>query len=36
MWELIWTECVRLAGAFGLIGGVIFFWYWLMSSLGTF
>lgn len=36
VWELIWTECVRLGLAFGLIGLVILFWYWLMDSLGTF
>lgn len=36
MWELIWTECVRLGLAFGAIGAVILFWYWLMDSLGTF
>lgn len=36
MWDLIWTECVRLGLAFGLIGLVILFWYWLMDSLGTF
>ena len=34
--DLIITECIRLGGAFGLIGLVIWFWYWLMESLGTF
>jgi len=36
MWDLIWTEGVRLFLAFGAIGLVIWFWYWLMDSLGTF
>ena len=34
--ELIWTEVVRLTVAFGITGLVIWFWYWLMDSLGTF
>jgi hypothetical protein len=36
MWHLLWTEAVRLGLAFGSIGLVIWFWYWLMDSLGTF
>jgi hypothetical protein len=36
MLELILTEALRLGVAFGIIGLVIWFWYWLMDSLGTF
>lgn len=36
MWHILWTEFVRLGIAFGITGLVIWFWYWLMDSLGTF
>ncbi len=29
-------EILRLTVAFGLGGLVIWFWYWLMDSIGTF
>ncbi len=36
MWDILWTEFVRLGIAFSITGLVIWFWYWLMDSLGTF
>lgn len=36
MWEFWGLELLRLGVAFGIIGLVIWFWYWLMDSLGTF
>jgi hypothetical protein len=29
-------EIVRLGGAFGAMGLIIWFWYWFMESVGTF
>lgn len=29
-------DMLRLAVAFGLIALIVWFWYWLMESLGTF
>lgn len=29
-------DLMRLALAFGTVGLIIAFWYWLMDSLGTF
>ncbi len=36
MWDIIWTEAVRLGFAFGCTGVVIWCWYWLMDNTGTF
>lgn len=32
----MWQEIVRLLIAWGAIGVLIVFWYWLMSNIGTF
>lgn len=29
-------EIVRLGAAFGIMGLIIYFWYWFMESVGTF
>lgn len=36
MWEIFWTEAVRLGFAFTVTGLVVWAWYWLMDNLGTF
>ncbi|WP_256387041.1 hypothetical protein [Mycolicibacterium sp. GF69] len=35
MWAWIW-EILRYVGAWGGTALVIWFWYWMFSSLGTF
>lgn len=29
-------DILRLAVAFGTVGLIVLFWYWLMDSIGTF
>jgi hypothetical protein len=29
-------DILRLAAAFGVMGLIIYFWYWFMESVGTF
>jgi len=31
----MWQEIVRLLIAWGAIGVLIVFWYWMMSNIGT-
>ena len=33
---VMWQEIVRLLIAWGAIGVLIVFWYWMMSNIGTF
>jgi hypothetical protein len=30
------AELIRLAFAWGVMGGIVVFWYWLLSNIGTF
>jgi hypothetical protein len=30
------TEILRLAFAWAAMAGIVWFWYWLLSNLGTF
>ena len=32
----MWLDILRLAVAFGAVGLIVWFWYWLLESLGTF
>jgi hypothetical protein len=29
-------DVLRLAVAFGVVGLIVYFWYWLMESIGSF
>ena len=31
----MWQEIVRLGFAWGVMGLVIWFWYWIMKNIGT-
>lgn len=30
------AELLRLAFAWGVMGAIVWFWYWLLSNIGTF
>ncbi|PQM48232.1 hypothetical protein C1Y40_01543 [Mycobacterium talmoniae] len=32
----MWQEILRLLLAWGAICGMVAFWYWMMSNIGTF
>lgn len=36
MWDIIWTEAVRLGVAFTITSFIVWCWYWLMDNTGTF
>ena len=32
----VFQELIRMAVAWGAMGAIVFFWYWLISNIGTF
>jgi len=31
-----WQDLVRYGIAWGLMGAILYFWYWVLSRIGTF